>query len=1129
MECCYSVDCNKMAHMEPRAFSASDFAFLGKEISGGMSKIRKANLVSTGIPYALKFSQTEGEAESTVSFEREVKALLDMDHRGIVRLLGTGTDGTDRFLVLEWLEETLQSRIESLGPTNWQNFYEFTGRPLLDAIRYAHSRGHIHRDLKPLNVMFSRTGIPKVIDFGITRRQDQVRLGITFNQAVSRPWTPQETDDGVFSESRDLYSWAAICVACVTGKLDYQSAHELREAVQKLTEILPASVLLSCLSDTPANRPPAALAMLWELDDYHRRRIDKSEEERVVGIELTPNALQKLEELSSASSLGIEKCIQEFLHDFRAPCQVYGLADGDLEFTGQTYCIKTGRVSAGSPWLLVKDVWPAAQRPASAQGFKAAIRFEERISAKADPAVSRTSLDFLESFLDEYAEREKQAQKRRDEERYLHMLEDVIAARMRALRNLPAVEYADGKWEQGEYSVVVNGEMLPVVGEKRIVRGTSGFLVFQVASFSSGRVFLRSVGFRRGQPPSSGMLQADTAAQRRALDHQARAVSDLSDELAVSPTLKGIVLKPELADPPESSGRPPDPELSADKADVLNAALGLRELMVVQGPPGTGKTKLITAIISRYLYENPSARVLVAAQTHIAIDHVVEKLISIDKPQGSVVRIARSDEEKVALNVRSTLLQNCLVQWCEAAAKKSREFMKVHGEKSGFDAEEVALSIRLQALLYACEEQARNSKRLAQLEESVVQAQTDAIQSPAPGTLEVETATTATLTLGDLQAKDKDLTEVILNLRSELHDLSADGASLADSTIEELKDWTGLLGRTDSKWLEFRKQLELQISWLDLLGQLKQFEEVVLESASVVAGTCVGLASSEAFQSTRFDFCIIDEASKATATEALIPMVRSARTLIVGDPKQLPPFDYDVQVDGYSDIEVKETLLDYLLPKLPKACVYELTHQHRMCESIGSLISRAFYDRKLVNQRSDTERAKWLRKRFAKPVLWMDTKGAKDSPSGHSFVNRREQDIVLDLLSQLQYDAGRSKARASVAVIAGYAAQAQALDRRIGRGTLSALDIEVATVDSFQGRESDICIFSATLSNPRLYLGFLRSIKRLNVALSRPRDLLIIVGDQQFCYSVQGENPFPRVIDYMDEHPDTCETRNASQ
>lgn len=1112
--------------MQPRAFfSPRDFELLDIERLGGMSKIGKAKLNATGEQCALKYASDTGNA-SPLSFNREADALSSLEHPNIVRMLGVGSDGPSRFIVLEWLEETLAERIQSMGRMQWDDFYEMIGRPLLCGIQYAHARERVHRDLKPHNVMFNRVGVPKITDFGISRNVADVRLGQTFARAGSHPWTPAEADDGTDSERRDLYSWAAICVGCLTGRLDFKLAVELREAVSRLGDACPRQVLESCLSDVPGDRPVSATVLLWDLDDYHKEKVENLATERVIGIEISPRVHKQLEEFVP-DEMDPTKRVLSMLADFQAPCEVSNGPEGCLEFQGAMYFLRGSR-NVDSPWLIITDVRPATIRYSGVLGFRAAIRFVERIGGAVDTTQSRASITFLENYLSTYAEREKEEQRHRDEERYLIMLQDVVAARMRALRYLPALEYSEGRWEGGEFVVTVGGETLPANGEKWIIRGAGGVLVFEVVRTTRGRTFLRPVGLRRGTASPAGTLQVDTLAQRRALERQEEAVKSLREDMAVLPGLKRLVLKPDTADAPESGGRPPPDGLSPDKVKVLDAALGLRQLLVVQGPPGTGKTKLITEVVKQYLKENRGARVLLAAQTHIAIDHVIEKLLQVEEIAGKIVRIARIDEDKVSEKAREVLLQGCLSRWCLATAETSREFMRERGKRAGFDAGEVELSIRLEALILACE-------RLRQLEPNLASEVSKLSQAQEASTKEseigiVESATVVAMTVEELGLERKRLDAEIRRLRDELRSIGHDGTSLADLAEDRLREWNTVFRRDDATWKEFKRELELQVAWLDLLGQLKQFEEVVLRSASVVAGTCVGLASNEAFARTSFDLCIIDEASKATATEALIPMIRSQRCLIVGDPKQLPPFDRgSLDLEGYGDSEVNETLLDYLMTRLPTACVHELTHQHRMCKSIGELISQAFYGKRLINERPDTDRAKWIQKKYAKAVVWLDTQGARELPRGRSYSNRKEQELILDILNTLNSAAQRAGAKSSVAVIAGYAAQAQGIDDRVQRSSLQSLSIEVATVDSFQGRESDACIFSVTRSNAGDYLGFLRSVERLNVALSRSRDLLIIVGDQNFCYGVPGDNPFRAVIDYIEAHPETCETRYASK
>ena len=84
------------------------------------------------------------------------------------------------------------------------------------------------------------------------------------------------------------------------------------------------------------------------------------------------------------------------------------------------------------------------------------------------------------------------------------------------------------------------------------------------------------------------------------------------------------------------------------------------------------------------------------------------------------------------------------------------------------------------------------------------------------------------------------------------------------------------------------------------------------------------------------------------------------------------------------------------------------------------------------------------------------------------------------------------------------------------------LRIECNTVDAFQGREADVAIYSVTRSNPTRKLGFLKENRRLNVALSRGKHFLVLVGDIHFAREIEGENPFGKVIQHIELNPKEC-------
>lgn len=116
-----------------------------------------------------------------------------------------------------------------------------------------------------------------------------------------------------------------------------------------------------------------------------------------------------------------------------------------------------------------------------------------------------------------------------------------------------------------------------------------------------------------------------------------------------------------------------------------------------------------------------------------------------------------------------------------------------------------------------------------------------------------------------------------------------------------------------------------------------------------------------------------------------------------------------------------------------------------------------------------------------------------------------------------------------MAVLTGYAAQLKLLNRSLDSegNNWQALTVECNTVDAFQGREADIAVYSVTRSNQEGKVGFLRDAERLNVALSRGKVGLVIVGDHYFCRTSH-ENPLHRVLDYIECHPENCALKEAN-
>ena len=283
----------------------------------------------------------------------------------------------------------------------------------------------------------------------------------------------------------------------------------------------------------------------------------------------------------------------------------------------------------------------------------------------------------------------------------------------------------------------------------------------------------------------------------------------------------------------------------------------------------------------------------------------------------------------------------------------------------------------------------------------------------------------------------------------------------------------------------------------------RSLEKALALSANVAGMTCnrVGAYSFDT-SNEMFDVVIIDEVCKATLPEILMPLTISKKAILVGDPKQLPPIFCSEEIDVIRSIEncdlQKYMYIDHLFSR--SQCVTILDTQYRMAERIGSLVGTLFYSGQLINGRVSSSEGS---------ITWIDYTPSQSWPimtDGEEYqriYNMDECTIVSSVLHQMDTE---NNVNLSVAVIAPYRNQVSKLRQIVRESQWEHIVPKVDTVDGFQGKESDVVVFSLTRTHGPFR--FLADKRRLNVALSRAKDQLIMIGSLDYART----NPLLRKI-----------------
>ncbi|XP_030913103.1 probable helicase senataxin [Geospiza fortis] len=485
---------------------------------------------------------------------------------------------------------------------------------------------------------------------------------------------------------------------------------------------------------------------------------------------------------------------------------------------------------------------------------------------------------------------------------------------------------------------------------------------------------------------------------------------------------------------------------------------GLPKICLIHGPPGTGKSKTIVGLLSRVLRENTRNektarkknskikpnRFLVCAPSNAAVDELMKKIIVAFKEK------CQNKQEP---------LGNCGdIKLVRLGPEKS-----INNEVRGFSLDK-------------------------QVEHRMKRKPGDCDQ--------------------DIQKKKEALDQKLDMLSREraMHRCEKRESQM-------LNDEIGKLAKE-------RQQLASQLKEVRVHSQKVQ-ADIILESDIICCtlSTSGGSLLESAFSRQgldRFSCVIVDEAGQSCEVETLIPLIhRCNKLVLVGDPKQLPPtvksvkaqqYGYDQSLMARLQKHLEEQVQRNMLHSLP---VVQLTVQYRMHPDICLFPSKYVYGRTLKTAKAIEENrcsSEWP----FQPYLIFDVADGREERDNDSYSNPREVKLVMELIRTIK-EKRKDLGLRRIGIITPYSAQKKKIQEQLDSVFKNNSPGEVDTVDAFQGREKDCIIVSCVRANssegstpPHVQansfkgsIGFLASLQRLNVTITRARFSLFILGRLQ--------------------------------
>ncbi len=951
-------------------------------------------------------------------------------------------------------------------------------KEILNAMETAHSYGIIHRDLNPSNIMLDKEGKVKIIDFGLCKIKDMVSQGTVYQFGTNKYTAPEiKFHSENATEQSDLYSIGVIIYYLFTNE-EPIIANGFKEKIENTAgiDIELKPILMKLVDEDPAER----FTDIFQLKDaISSLIIKKSQIDNQILMVCSSSKYWELKNINLIQKNVIYKHALEveipsnFIDVFGF---VSDVGNGLFTFLGHNYFVDCNFDENFNVFNIVsvKKISPSYREKLKRDylNLNTKIKFIEQKNAYKYP--KNNSLEIKNELLnyDDMFKSSNNVNKIFSEKygTWRQLLEYMLEEKNKNIIKISYDNYKiDGdilklRLREGSYleGIELSPELSFIIEKRNGKQLKKPQIIgyYYDDELEADRVWLYIKLLKSIKLDGIGYICVNYLNDIINIRRQLEALDIIDhDEENCNFDLKKIITgidKPgfELF---EKKINYFNKKLDLAQKEAVRKALYSSSISIIQGPPGTGKTNVIIEIIQQIILENRS---------HLELPS--KKVLIVSQSHPAVDKMV-SDLNEQFENLPNTIRIG-------RGDKISQEINELCGLES--------------------------------------------VQSTWIEKIKTECIKNAKILCSELNI-DYELMKKYVDIKNKE---SISNVKISDIEVQiklsiESKLKTPLANK-------YSKIIELQLNWMEQLETSNETELYQIKSADIIAGTCVGFLSNKFVKDLNFDYVIIDEAAKATFPELAISLNKANKIILVGDHKQLPPVLDDEIIKAHSNDLNRSNLDTGLFERIyeifPKENKQILSTQYRMHPVIGTMISKVFYDNEIQNGVSALERNCEIIGYENIALEWISTskiafnrrnEQIHGKKSTQTYKNDLECKIIKNKLLEINKNCSQRK---RVAIITAYSGQKYSIDNIVKELDLPNLDIEVNTVDAFQGNQKDIILYSTVRSNKSHYIGFLKHKARLNVAFSRAKSLLIIIGDMDFLYrpEIKG-NKFPEIIDYL--------------